>query len=191
MAILNNFGIPMGDATTAQTLMPKLQYRFRVVFTGLGAVGSKGTLVSQNIISATRPELTQEPIVIDTYNSKIHIAGKHTWSDITMTLRDDANNDVIRAIQAQMNKQVNHSDQTSAKAGENYKFTARIETLDGSHATDASSIIDQWFIEGCFITQATYGDLNYANSEVVQASITIRYDNATLFADRNVGEGAN
>ena len=179
MAVLTNFGIPSGDGATAQTLMPKLQYRFRVTFNGLG--DSKGTLITQNVISATRPGIDHEDVTIDAYNSKIRLAGKHMWQDVTITLRDDTNNDVIRAIRSQLNKQVNHNSQVSAQAGADYKFTAQIETLDGTHGTGSlDGVIDYWELEGAFIPSATFGDLNYATSEVVQVSLTIRFDNAIL-----------
>ena len=35
MAVITNFGVPTGS-TEGTTLMPKLQYRFRVTFTRLG-----------------------------------------------------------------------------------------------------------------------------------------------------------
>jgi len=190
MAILTNFGIPAGDTTTAQTLMPKLQYRFRVTFTGLG--DSKGSLITQNVISATRPGVDHDDITIDAYNSKIRLAGKHMWQDVTVALRDDTNNDVIKAIRSQLNKQVNHTSQVSAEAGENYKFNVKIETLDGTHGTSSlDGVIDYWELEGAFIPSATFGDLNYATSDVVQVSMTIRFDNAILRTMANTGSSAN
>jgi len=177
MAVLTNFGIPVGSSTV-QTLMPKLQYRFRVTFTNLGT--ATGLLVTQNVISATRPSVDHEDVTIDTYNSKIRLAGKHMWQDITVVLRDDTNNHVILAIRDQMNKQVNHATQESANAGSDYKFSMKIETLDGSQAGGNAPVIDSWELEGCFLPSTTFGDLNYATSDVVQVQMTVRYDHATL-----------
>ena len=184
MAVLSNFGIPVGSSTV-QTLMPKLQYRFRVTFTGLGI--ATGLLVTQNVISATRPSVDHEDVTIDTYNSKIRLAGKHMWQDVTVVLRDDTNNHVILAIRDQQDKQVNHASQESARSGIDYKFSMKIETLDGTQGTGDSAVIDSWELDGCFLPNTTFGDLNYATSDVVQVSMTVRYDQATLnpFANKS------
>ena len=190
MAILTNFGVPTGVAGDSTiTLMPKLQYRFRVTFYGLG--NSTSQLVTQNVISATRPGLDHDDVTIDTYNSKIRLAGKHMWQDMTVVLRDDTNNNVIEAIRDQMNKQVNHADQSAPLAGANYKFIMMCETLDGTQGTGFNGgVIDRWTLEGAFIPSATFGDLNYATSEVVQVSMTIRFDNAQCKTDFSIAGAA-
>lgn len=175
MAVTTNYGVPI-DGSTGSTLMPKLQYRFRVTFTNLGF--STGTQVSRNVISVNRPALDHDDVTIDVYNSKIRLAGKHTWQDITLTLRDDVDSEVISAIGEQLNKQVDHGSQSSAKAGQGYKFTTIIETLDGGNEGE-ESVLDKWTMVGCFIPSVQYGDLNYATSDQVQVTVTLRYDNAS------------
>ena len=192
MAVLANFGVPVSGMTKNQTLMPKLQYRFRVTFNNLAKTTSP--LVTQNVVSATRPGIDHEAIIIDTYNSKINLAGKHTWQDITVVLRDDSSNNVIKAIQNQLNDQVNHSNtpaataRASAPAGSSYKFAMSIQTLDGGQDINNTDVLDTWVIEGCYIVGATFGDLNYATSDVVQVQMTIRYDNARLMGPTGLEE---
>jgi hypothetical protein len=109
MAVITNFGVPT-DATPGTTLMPKLQYRFRVSFNNLGVSATSDT-TTQNVISASRHNLTHEEVVVDSYNSKMYLAGKHTWEPVTVVLRDDMNSHVIKELGAQLNKQVDHADQ--------------------------------------------------------------------------------
>ena len=118
MSIITNFGVPVSGSTTG-TLMPKLQYRFRVSFIGLGNL-TKADEVTKNVISISRPALTHEEVIIDVYNSKIRSAGKHTWTDITCVLRDDLDSNVIKALGSQMSAQVDHGAQSSAAAGHSY-----------------------------------------------------------------------
>jgi hypothetical protein len=180
MAVTSNFGVPTPDDGTGSVLMPKLQYRFRVLFDNLGGSSDGNTFVTKNVVSVTRPTLDHEDVTIDVYNSKIRLAGKHTWGDVTLIIRDDINSDVVTALGAQMASQVNHSEQSSRKAGGDYKFGMRIEMLDGSNEGDGQdAVIDAWTLAGCFIPSIQYGDLNYATSEVVQITATIRYDNAS------------
>jgi hypothetical protein len=176
MAVTTKFGVPVSGETGA-TLMPKLQYRFRVTFEGIGN-GRKATQITRQVVSVTRPALDHEDITIDAYNSKIRMAGKHTWQDVTLVVRDDVNGEVAKFLGEQLNKQVDHNDQSSALAGESYKFTMKVELLDGSNE-DNGNALESWKLVGCFIPSIQYGDLNYATSDVVQITATIRYDNAS------------
>lgn len=175
MAVITNFGVPV-SGETGSTLMPKLQYRFRVTFTNLG--GASGTKVTRNVVSVGRPSLIHDDVTIDAYNSKIRLAGKHTWQDITLVIRDDVDSEVVKLMGAQLNRQINHADQEAPTSGASYKFGMKIEMLDGSHDDGDSGVIDSWDLVGCFIPDIQYGDLAYATSEVVQVQATIRYDNA-------------
>lgn len=176
MAVITNFGVPT-DSAVGTTLMPKLQYRFRVTFENLGGTGSTDE-VTQNVISAGRPSLTHDEVIVDSYNSKIYLAGKHTWDPVTITFRDDMASNVIKKLGNQLNKQVDHADQGAAISGNAYKFTVNIETLDGSNGGSKPAVFDKWVLQGCYIQQLQYGELNYATSEMVQVQITLRYDNA-------------
>jgi len=181
MAVISNFGIPTdGTANNGTTLMPKLQYRFRVSFIGLGnaTTGEQGT-VTQNVISVGRPNLTHEEVVVDSYNSKMYMAGKHTWEAISLVLRDDMTSEVVKAMGSQLNKQVDHADQASGISGSSYKFSMKIETLDGNNGSTAPAVFDTWELSGCYLAGMQYGDLNYATSDMVQLTANIRYDHAS------------
>tara|TARA_B100000809_G_C15042518_1_gene496080 strand:+ start:283 stop:939 length:657 start_codon:yes stop_codon:yes gene_type:complete len=185
MAVITNFGVPT-DAAAGTTLMPKLQYRFRVSFTNMGSVeGQKmRSETTQNVISCSRPNLTHEEVVVDSYNSKMYLAGKHTWEPVTVVLRDDMNSNVIKSLGSQLNRQVDHADQSSSIAGSAYKFECKIETLDGDNSgIDSAGVFDTWELIGCFISNIQYGDLNYADSNMVQVTAVLRFDHATHTID--------
>lgn len=176
MAVISNYGVPV-EGESGATLMPKLGYRFRVQFQNLG--GKSGTKGTRNVVSAGRPSVTHEEVTVDAYNSRIYLAGKHTWDPIQIVFRDDVDNEVIKLLGAQLNRQVNHADQSSAFVGANYKFGMTIETLDGSYDDTEGAVLDKWELAGCFITNIQYGELNYANSDVVQVTVSIKFDNAS------------
>jgi hypothetical protein len=179
MAVITNFGVPSGsNAGDATTLMPKLQYRFRVKFTGLGSE-SKHDTVTQNVVSVGRPSLTHEEVVVDSYNSKMYLAGKHSWDPVSLVLRDDMNSEVIKQIGAQLNRQVDHADQASAVAGASYKFQMFIETLDGNNGAGGEPVaFDSWELNGCYLANVQYGELNYGTSDMVQVTVSVRFDHA-------------
>lgn len=181
MAVTTQFGVPDANGAHA-TLMPKLQYRFRVTFSNLGlSTGANTNTTTQNVISVGRPSLTHEEVIIDSYNSKTYLAGKHTWEPITLVMRDDMNSHVIKAIGNQLQEQLDHTSQGAVAhdqkhAGNVYKFNMTIETLDGTAKADP---YDTWELVGCYLSNVQYGDLNYGTSDLVQVTATIRYDNAS------------
>ena len=177
MASLTQFGVPISGGTTS-ILMPKLQYRFRVNMLNFGAGGSVREF-TQNVISVTRPNLTHEEITLDAYNSKAYVAGKHTWDPVTITLRDDLNGNVNRAIAEQLQRQLSHGTQSAPAAAGTYKFGITIEQLDGS---DTPTVVETWTLNGCFVQNVQYGENNYATSDVMQITLSIRFDNADIHA---------
>jgi len=122
-------------------------------------------------------------VVVDSYNSKMYLAGKHTWDPVTIVFRDDMKSNVIKKLGNQLNKQVDHADQSSAISGSAYKFGVKIETLDGANGTTSPTTFDAWELQGCFITNVQYGDLNYADSSMVQVTLSVRFDNALHMID--------
>jgi hypothetical protein len=175
MSVLGKFGVPV--AGSHQTLMPKLQYRFRVLFGNMGGA-SNNNIVTRQVISVTRPQLTHDEMILDVYNSRIYLAGKHTWAPVTVILRDEVQSHTIKALDQQLQNQLHHYDQSAAKAGANYKFYMEIQTLDGDDDPTGDSILDHWYLAGCYISDIAYGDSSYGNSDQQQVTCTIRYDNA-------------
>jgi hypothetical protein len=169
----NKFGVPVVDGEQG-ILMPKLKFRFRVaMLSGFG--GEQETKrFTQNVMNVSRPKVSYEEVPIDSYNSRVYVQGKHTWEPITVVLRDDIANSVSKIVGAQNQRQLNHFEQTTPLAGEDYKFDMQVEVLDGSTA-DA---IEYWQLQGCFLTNVDYSDSDYATNEPVQITLTIRYDNA-------------
>jgi len=176
MANLDKFNVP-ADGISGILVQPKLAYRFRVVLTNFGGENSQN-LTSQ-VVSVTRPSLTHDDITIDVYNSRIFLAGKHTWDPITITVRDDVTGEVTKAIARQLQRQVDHTNQASATSGSGYKFGAKIENLDGGNG-GAEAVLDGWELAGCYIQNVNYGENNYSTSDALTITLTIKYDNADL-----------
>jgi len=179
-ASLTNFTVPLSTSQSASSqglLMPKLKFRFRVTFLNFG-VTQPTTELTKQVMEFKRPQVTMEPITIDIYNSKVYLAGKPTWETVTCMLRDDAGGEVTRRVGEQMQKQFDFFEQSSASSGIDYKFTTVLEILDGGNGANTPNILETWQLDGCFLTAADYGDVNYATNEAATIQLTIRYDNA-------------
>lgn len=191
VASLTRFTVPLASDQSAQSqglLMPKLKYRFRVIFENFGETAERTELTKQ-VVSAARPEVTFEEVTLDVYNSKIKLAGKPSWSDITVVIRDDALGTVSRMIGEQLQRQFDFFEQSSAQAGVVYKFTTKIEMLDGGNGADTPIVLETWELYGCYLTSVNYNELNYSESNAVEINMNIRYDNA-LQTPQGSGVGA-
>lgn len=157
-------------------LMPKLQYRFRVNFLNFGT-GATVELTKQ-VMDINRPQISFEEITLPIYNSTLYLAGKHSWNELTVNLRDDASGSVSKLVGQQVQKQLDMVEQASAATGQDYKFQTNIEILDGGNGTATPIVLETWECYGCYLKTANYGSLNYGSNEVATIALTIRYDNA-------------
>ena len=122
--------------------------------------------------------LLDESIAIDDYNSKVYYAGKHTWQPITLTIRDDVNNAVSKSAGQQLQKQFDFFEQSSAASGVDYKFKTRIEILDGGNGANTPGVLETFELVGCFVQDINYNQLTYSDSNPVDITMSLQYDNA-------------
>jgi hypothetical protein len=181
IASLTRMTVPLASDQSSPTqglLMPKLKYRFRVVFENLG-VSTPRTELTKQVIDFTRPSVTFEEMQVPVYNSTIYLAGKYSWEALTVNLRDDAGGNVAKLVGEQLQKQLDFMEQASASSGIDYKFTTRCEILDGGNGASTPVVLETWEIYGCYLASVNYNDLNYAESLPVTITMNIRFDNAT------------
>ena len=177
---LTRMTVPLASDQSSPTqglLMPKLKYRFRVSFENFG-VSTPRTELTKQVIDFARPSVSFEDMTIDIYNSKIRLAGKHTWEDVTVNIRDDAGGQVAKLVGEQLQKQMDFVEMASAASGIDYKFITRCEILDGGNGTSTPTVLETWELYGCYLTSVNYNDLNYGESAPVTIAMTMRYDNA-------------
>ena len=180
ISTLSKITVPLDSNQSASNqglLMPKLQYRFRVMLENFG-VSTPTTELTKQVQDITRPNLSFENTTIDVYNSKVYLAGKHTWEPITLTLREDVNNNVQKLVGEQLQKQFDFFEQSSAASGQDYKFSTRIEILDGGNGANTPTVLETFELYGCFITQANYNQLAYSANEPLMVTLDMQYDNA-------------
>ena len=173
---LSKFGVPTGGGTGRGGLLSlKYKYRFRVRVLNFGPIAG-GLELTQQVQSVSKPKISHEEVPVHTFNSVAYYAGKHSWDAINLVLKDDLANNVSRMVGHQLQKQLNHFEQTGFASGINYKFVTIIETMDGGNDT----VVETWTLEGCFLQNVDYMDLDYSDSQFQTISMTIRFDNATL-----------
>ena len=180
ISTLSKLTVPLNSSQSASNqglLMPKLQYRFRVSLENFG-VSTPTTELTKQVVDITRPNLSFETTTIDVYNSKVYLAGKHTWEAVTLTLREDVSNNVQKLVGEQLQKQFDFFEQSAAASGSDYKFVTRIEITDGANGANAVNVLETFELYGCYIESANYNQLAYGTSDPVTVTLSLRYDNA-------------
>jgi len=184
ISTLTKFTVPLDGAQSQGLLMPKLKYRFRVTLLGFGLVSSTAELTKQ-VADVTRPTIAFDPITVDVYNSRVYLAGKHTWSPITLNVRDDVTGATQKIVGEQLQKQFDFYEQASAAAGIDYKFQTKIEILDGGNGNQAVGILETWELYGCYLENVNYQNLSYSENAPVTIQMSIKYDNAIQKPDNS------
>jgi len=185
---LNNFSVPT-DAGNQVLLMPKLKFRFRVTLLGFGV--NAATELTKQVVDVARPKVGFEEIPLEVYNSRVYLAGKYTFETVVLNLRDDASGEVQKMVGQQVQKQFDFVEQASARSGIDYKFTTKIEVLDGGNANNPAgvNVLETANLYGCFLTNVDYGDANYGTNEAMQVALTIRFDNMVQWGAGEQGVG--
>jgi len=179
ISTLSKFTVPLANDQSAGSqglLMPKLQYRFRCILENFGVTTPRSELTKQ-VMDITRPNLTFDTVTLDVYNSRVYMAGKHVWDPITITIRDDVNNSVTKLVGEQIQKQFDFFEQSSAASGIDYKFTTRLEMLDGGGGASKPNVLETFELYGAYIENVNYNALTYATSDPATITMSIRYDN--------------
>ena len=178
ISTLSKITVPLDSSASAANqglLMPKLQYRFRVSLENFG-VSTPTTELTKQVVDVTRSTFSNNPV--DVYNSRVYLAGKHTWEPVTLNLREDVSNNVQKLVGEQLQKQFDFFEQSSAASGSDYKFVTRIEILDGGNGINVANVLETFELYGCYLQSANYNTLNYATNDPVTVALSIKYDNA-------------
>ncbi len=179
-------------------LMPKLKYRFRVIFENFG-VSTPRTELTKQVMDFTRPQVSFADIDIPVYNSTVKLAGKYSWENVTCNIKDDAGGNVSRLVGEQIQKQLDFMEMASAASGIDYKFLTRFEVLDGGNGQFEPVVLETWELYGCYLQNVNYNNMDYAASEFASITMVIRFDNANqipqgsgvgAFVGRTVGDVA-
>lgn len=187
MATLSQMGIP-GAGTGV--LHPKQKNKWRVTFGDVGRLvqGHNSRNLTMQATTITRPSLEFEEVTMHRYNSTAYVAGKHSWSDMQMTLEDDIGGLASKVVKAQLETQqrlvgvdLDGRWLNTAATGSDYKFSVKLEQLDGDEG-----VVETWILEGAWIKSADFQDLDYSASDAVTIQLTVRFDHARSI---NSGDG--
>ena len=121
-----------------------------------------------------KPTITNTAVELDMINVKRYVAGKHAWDTITLTLYDAI---VPSGAQAVMEWVRLHHESATGRDGYSsfYKKTLKLHQL-----SPLGEIIEEWQLNGAFITSAGFGTFDWSSDAVQEIELTIQFDWAFL-----------
>ena len=144
---------------------PKTKNRFMLNIDGVPAYLIK---------TANRPQLTFEEVTLEHMNVKRYVKGKGAWQTLQCTLYDPV---VPSAAQAVMEwVRLSHESVTGRDGySDFYKKDVNFQVLG-----PVGDVVEEWTLKGAWIQDAQFGDMDFAASEPVEITLTLRYDYAIL-----------
>jgi len=160
----------MADTLSVTDMLPNKfepKRKFRWVFALEG-------IDSFIIKTAARPTVTIEEFEIPYINSTRYIAGKTKFETLSVALHDPI---APSGAQQVMEWVRTHYESVSGRAGyaDFYKRDIQLKMLD-----PVGTVVELWDIKGAFLTNATFGELDYGTNDPSDISLTIRFDNCVL-----------
>lgn len=144
---------------------PKRMFRWVLEIDGIDAFTAK---------TAARPTKQHETTVIDYMNQKLKYAGKGDWQPFDIVLNDPiapaASQKVVEWLK------LVHDDSTGRMGYKAvYSKTFSIKILDPT-----GLVVEKWRIVNAWPSNISFGELDYASSEVLTAKFTVTFDRAFL-----------
>ena len=126
------------------------------------------------IKTANRPQITFDEVTLEHMNVTRYVKGKGRWQTLQCTLYDPI---VPSAAQAVMEWiRLGHESVTGRDGySDFYKKDVTFHVLG-----PVGDVVEEWTLKGAWIQDATFGDLDFASSDPVETTLTLRYDYAIL-----------
>lgn len=171
---------------TENSLEPRRSFRFRLgSINGLELADTGRSPYWWNAKKVDKPSFTVSSNKYRLINHEINVPGVVSWNPISIEIVDIGK--TVKNLIDQL-KSFGYapddlaSDKGLAKAkGLDQIGNIRIEQIKGGKEEDGGgTVIETWLLEGAFITELRFGNLDYSSDELVTLNMTITYDYAYI-----------
>jgi len=124
--------------------------------------------------ASAKPSMTNGEIALDHINVQRYVKGKSVWNTISVTMYDAI---VPSGAQSVMEWVRLHHESATGRDGYSsfYKKNITLQQL-----SPLGEVVEEWVLNGAFITESNFGTLDWSTEEVVSIEMTLRYDYALL-----------
>jgi hypothetical protein len=144
---------------------PKMKNRYIMEIDGIA---------SYLIKTANRPSISFEVVTLDHINVKRKLKGKGEWQDIEITLFDP----IVPSGAQQVMEWVRTSHESITGRDGYADFYKK--DIDIYMLGPVGDKIENWKLNGAFINNAVFNDLDWASNDPSEISLTLSYDYAIL-----------
>ena len=121
-----------------------------------------------------RPSVEFGEVVLDHINMKRKLKGKANWANVTCDLYDPVTPSGAQAVMEWV--RLSHESVTGRDGySDFYKKDIHIHTLG-----PVGDVVEEWILKGAFVSNANFGDMDWATAEATTISITMNMDYAIL-----------
>lgn len=163
-----------GEST--QLKDPKRQFRFKVEFTGISAPQGGSLLWYAKTVN--KPAFTVNVAEHQYLNHKFSYPGAVTWEEVSITLVDPRDPDMTATLSDIINLSGYNppSNPDSMGTMSKSKAAGALGTVYISQIDGDGNEIEKWTLWNGFIASVKYGDLAYGTDDLVEMTLTLRYD---------------
>jgi hypothetical protein len=122
------------------------------------------------VFSTSRPSAKIKDVEIPFLNTSTYVAGRFTWDPIKVQFKDPIGPSASQALMEWFRL---HAESVTGRMGyaAGYKKDVELEMLDPTGV-----VVEKWILQGCFLTDLNFGDLNYSQDELATIDATLRMD---------------
>ena len=164
---------------TGKGLEPRRSYRFRLGSISGLKIENTASTKWWNAKKVDKPSFSVSSNKYRLINHEINMPGIVSWNPITIELADVG--DTVKSLLEQL-KDFGYSPRSLAEDnglskshGVSKLGDITIEQLNGAGAT-----LETWKLEGAYMTELRFGNLDYASDDIITLNMTITYDYAYL-----------
>jgi len=126
------------------------------------------------VSTAARPQITQEVTAIPFLNTSTYVVGRFEWQTLSVTFRDPIGPSASQALMEWVRL---HSESVTGRQGyaAGYKKNVDLEMLDPTGV-----VVEKWRLEGTFLSDVNFNNLDYSSSDLADITATLRPDRCIL-----------
>ena len=122
------------------------------------------------VTSTSRPKAKINTTEIPFLNTSTYVAGRFTWEEISVQFKDPIGTSASQALMEWFRL---HAESVTGRMGyaAGYKKDVELEMLDPTGV-----VVEKWILQGCFLSNLNFGDLNYSQDELATIDAGLRMD---------------
>jgi hypothetical protein len=164
---------------------PKRQFRFLVI---LGNFPNGATWYAKK---TGKPSFTVTEIDHSYLNHTFYYPGRVKWNDLSVTLVDPVSPDAVANTLSMVQASGYRLPTSMATTPEETSTISKAKSVNAlggvviQQIDSNGSIIEQWTLNGAFLTEVNFGELDYSSDEIVEVTLKFRYDWADCVTANN------